>query len=79
MNLQPRLVGPGLLLSLAAMTSTGLFAAMPHEGLPLFALMATLLPLQLAALLYVVARPPRLRVLRAAAPRPERWKPPASG
>ena len=79
MRQQQRLVAPGLVLVLAAMTSAGLFAAMPHQGLPLFALLASLLPLQLAAVLWVVARPQRGRAVRAAAPPTARWTPPASG
>lgn len=58
-----------LLLVLAALTSAGVFASVPHQGLPLVAVMAALLPLQLAALFWVVQgapttaarRPPVLR------------------
>lgn len=57
-----------LVVLLAAMLSVGLFEATPHTGFPLFALLAALLPLQLAALLFtVVAR------------QPARLRPPASG
>ncbi|MCP9906627.1 hypothetical protein KBY72_05470 [Cyanobium sp. BA5m-21] len=45
-----------LLLSGAGALSFGLAAAIPHDGLHPLALMAALLPLQLAALLYVFSR-----------------------
>jgi len=46
-----------LLLSGAGALSFGLAAAIPYDGLHPLALMAALLPLQLAALLYVFSRP----------------------
>jgi hypothetical protein len=46
-----------LLLAAAAGLSFAAAAAMPHDGLHPLALMASLLPLQLAALLYVFRRP----------------------
>jgi hypothetical protein len=44
-------------LLLAAVLSGMAAAAIPHDGLHPLALMAALLPLQLAALLYVFSRP----------------------
>jgi len=41
----------------AAALSFGVAAAIPHDGLHPLALMSALLPLQLAALLYVFRRP----------------------
>ena len=55
MVLRPR-TGAWLLLVLAALTSAGVFATVPHQGLPLVAVMASLLPLQLAALFWVAVR-----------------------
>jgi hypothetical protein len=46
-----------LLLAGAAALSWGAAAAIPHDGFHPLALMASLLPLQLAALLFVVRRP----------------------
>jgi hypothetical protein len=46
-----------LLLAGAAALSWGAAAAIPHEGFHPLALLAALLPLQLAALLYVFRRP----------------------
>jgi hypothetical protein len=43
----------------AAALSCAAAAAIPHDGLHPLALMAALLPLQLAALLYVFRRPER--------------------
>ncbi|MEX1315592.1 MAG: hypothetical protein AB1Z22_00515 [Synechococcaceae cyanobacterium] len=50
---------PLLVLVGAALLSVGAMAEVPHEGfqLPLAAVMAALLPLQLAALFFVVRRP----------------------
>jgi hypothetical protein len=42
----------------AALISVGAVGSIPHDGLHPLALMASLLPLQLAALLYVFARSP---------------------
>ena len=44
-------------LLVAAVLSVMAAAAMPHDGLHPLALMEALLPLQLAALLYVLSRP----------------------
>ena len=46
-----------LLLAGAGALSFGIAAAIPHDGLHPLALMAALLPLQLAALLYVFSQP----------------------
>jgi hypothetical protein len=46
-----------LLLAGAGALSFAAAAAIPHDGLHPLALMAALLPLQLAALLYVFRRP----------------------
>ena len=46
-----------LLVAGAAALSWGAASAMPHQGFHPLALMAALLPLQLAALLFVVRRP----------------------
>jgi hypothetical protein len=46
-----------LLLAGAAALSWGAAAAIPHDGFHPLALMAALLPLQLAALLFVVRSP----------------------
>ena len=46
-----------LLLAGAAALSWGAASAIPHEGFHPLALLAALLPLQLAALLYVFRRP----------------------
>ncbi|MFM8382294.1 MAG: hypothetical protein ACKOA6_09925 [Actinomycetota bacterium] len=46
-----------LLLLAAGALSVSAGATIPHEGLHPLALMAALLPLQLAALLYVFRRP----------------------
>jgi hypothetical protein len=53
--------GPWLLLLAAAVLSVGALGAAPHEAfqLPLAAVLAALLPLQLAALFYVYRRPYR--------------------
>jgi hypothetical protein len=50
---------PLVLLVGAAMLSVGALGAIPHEGaqLPLAAVIASLLPLQLGALLFAFARP----------------------
>ncbi|MGB5135722.1 MAG: hypothetical protein WBN89_11165 [Prochlorococcaceae cyanobacterium] len=75
----PRL--PVLVLLGAAVLSTGLMGAHPAEGLqlPLAAVLAALLPLQLAALFYAVRRRQDWPGLRAAErPAPD-LRPPASG
>lgn len=46
-----------LLLAVAGALSFSAAASIPHDGLHPLALMAALLPLQLAALLYVFRRP----------------------
>jgi len=57
---------PRLVLLVAALVSFAAFAAVPHDGFHPLAQLACLLPVQLAALLFVFRRPARL-------------KPPASG
>jgi hypothetical protein len=47
-------LGPVLVLTLAAAASFGAFAAVPHDGFHPLMQMACLLPLQLAALLFVL-------------------------
>ncbi len=56
---EPSVRRPVLLLLLAAAGALSFSAAasIPHDGLHPLALMAALLPLQLAALLYVFRRP----------------------
>jgi hypothetical protein len=61
---------PSLALLLAALLSAGLWGAHLRDGFHPFALLASLLPLQLAALLWV---------LRGAEPRSGERKPPTSG
>jgi hypothetical protein len=63
-----------LMLVLAAMASCGVFAAVPSEGWHPLAVLASLLPLQLAALLWVFSQAPTA----AAARPPAGLKPPAS-
>ena len=63
-----------LVLLLAALTSVGLFAAVPHDGWALPGVLAALLPLQLAALFWLVPR----RVT-AAGPRSAGSRPRANG
>jgi len=72
---------PVFVLLGAAVLSTGLMEAHPAEGLqlPLAAVMAALLPLQLAALFYVVRRRQGWPGLRAAERPAPRLRPPASG
>lgn len=50
-------VFPVLVLALAATTSFAAFGAVPHDGFHPLAQMACLLPLQLAALLWVFTTP----------------------
>ena len=70
MVLRPR-TGAWLLLMLAALTSAGVFATVPHQGLPLVAVLAALLPLQLAALFWVAVRAPTAVEHRPPALRPQ--------
>ncbi|MDI9407066.1 MAG: hypothetical protein QM522_10215 [Chitinophagaceae bacterium] len=49
---------PLLPLLAAGLISVGAYGSIPHDGLHPLALMASLLPLQLAALLYVFGRSP---------------------
>ena len=58
MVLSPKLMA-WLLLLLAALTSAGVFATVPQTGLPLAAVLAALLPLQLAAVFWLVVAAPR--------------------
>jgi hypothetical protein len=71
-----------LLLVLAALASCGVFAAVPSEGWHPLSVMASLLPLQLGALLWVLARAPRAGAARPLAeptpPASAGW-PPAGG
>ena len=73
-----------LLLFGAALTAVSLQAAAPDHGSPLLVALAALLPLQLAAVLWVTARPLTAlpltsRPLTVVAPRPAASRPPASG
>lgn len=70
--------GPWALLGLAAAVGVAAQAAIPHDGFPLLAQLAALLPLQLAALLVVLARP-RTRPFKGAESPAPAWRPPASG
>ena len=63
-----------LMLVLAPMASCGVFAAVPSEGWHPLAALASLLPLQLAALLWALSRMPTA----AAARPPAGLKPPAT-
>ncbi len=63
-----------LMLVLAAMASCGVFAAVPSEGLHPLAVLASLLPLQLAALLWALSRMPTATAVRP----PAELMPPAS-
>lgn len=62
------------MLVLAALASCGGFAAVPREGWHPLAVLASLLPLQLAALLWAFSQAPTA----AAARPPAGLKPPAS-
>lgn len=64
------------LIGLAAIASVAAFAAVPRDGLHPLALLASLLPLQIAALIGWLRPPP---ALRGAAPRRSAPTPPASG
>ena len=63
-----------LMLVLAAMASCGVFAAVPSEGWHPLAVLASLLPLQLAALLWALSRMPTATAVRP----PAELMPPAS-
>ena len=65
---------PALLLLVAGMVSVGVWGAAPHDGLHPFALLAALLPVQLAALLWCVQASST-----AVARPPSELKPPANG
>ena len=64
------------LIALAALASVAAFAAVPRDGLHPLALLASLLPLQIAALIGWLRPPP---AFRGVAPRPPGLRPPASG
>jgi hypothetical protein len=59
-----------LILGLCGLLSTLALASTPADGPHPLALMASLLPLQLAGLLWVVARPPREAARRCRGSRP---------
>jgi len=71
---------PLTLIAVAAAVAVTAFAEVPRDGLHPLALLASLLPLQLAALWLVVCHSaPAAPAVTAAAPRSPGLKPPASG